>query len=214
MPAAAMAASSRWRRATSRVVLSTIVSILAPRRLRRHVSFRNIIHDLAAVAQAWVAPAAAAGGAEDQAVARLHRHAFRLEELLFGAVAPHKNRLIDSARLAAVESPGRILGALAVHVGEGLAERPIGHVDAAPVGRAAGAAGVLAQREALDQEGILHFLQLDRRVAHIALTDRDRRGFAVFAGPPAPAAAEDVHQQKTPAVGAEARERAASHVAF
>ena len=38
--------------------------------------------------------------------------------------------------------------------------------------------------------------------------------FAVLARPAAPAAAEDVHQQETPAVGAEAAERAAAHVAL
>src|SRR6266850_1449124 len=124
MPAAAMAARSRWRRAVARGMLSAIIPIITPRRLHRHIPLRNIIRDLAAVAPARVAPA--------------------------------------------------------------------------------GAAGVLAQREALDQERILHFLQLDRRIAHIALADRHRGGFAVLPRPPAPAAAEDVHQQKTPAVGAEA----------
>jgi len=41
-------------------------------------------------------------------------------------------------------------------------------VDAEPAAMAAGAAGVLAQREALDEERVLHFLQLDGRVAHVA----------------------------------------------
>src|SRR6266436_4474645 len=65
-----------------RPVLARLVPVLAPRRRRRHISLRNIIGDLAAVAQARVAPSAAAGGAENQPVARLHRHARRLEELL------------------------------------------------------------------------------------------------------------------------------------
>src|SRR5215467_8910202 len=65
-----------------------------------------------AVAEGRIAPAAAAGGAEDQAVARLHRHAGRLEELLFSAVAAHQNSFVDGAGPAAVEPPRRILGAL------------------------------------------------------------------------------------------------------
>src|SRR5215472_8461458 len=123
----------------ARGVLSAIISILASRRLPRHISFRDILRDLAAVAQARVAPAAAAGGAKDQAVAGLHRHACRLEELLLGAVAAHQNGFVDGTRLAAVEPPGRILGALAVHVGESLAERAIGQLNPKPAAMTAGA---------------------------------------------------------------------------
>src|SRR5260221_13593766 len=120
MPAAAMAASSRWRRAVARGLLSAVGPIITPRRLRRHVPLRNIVCDRAAVAQARVAPAAAAGGAEDEAVARLHRHARRLEELLFDPVAGHQNGVVDGAWLAAVEAPGRILCGLPVYVWESL----------------------------------------------------------------------------------------------
>src|SRR5258707_4106513 len=132
MPAAAMAASSRWRRAAARGMLSAIIRIITPRRLRRHVPLRNIVRDRAAVAQARVAPAAAAGGAEDEAVAWLHRHACRLEELLFGAVAAHQNGFVDGARLAAVEPPPRILCALAVDVCWRFSERPVGQLDPKP----------------------------------------------------------------------------------
>src|SRR5262249_62081568 len=105
----------------------------------------------------------------------------------------------------AVGPPRRMLGARAVHVGEGLAKRPIGQLAPEPAAMTAGAAGVRAQCEALDQEGILDLLKLDRRIAHIALADRHRGGLAILARPPAPAAAENVHQQETPAIGSEAR---------
>src|SRR5258707_1475734 len=124
MPAAAMGASSRWRRAVARGLLSAVGPIITPRRLRRHVPLGNIVCDRAAVAQARVAPAAAAGGAEDEAVARLHPHARRLEELLFDAVAAHPKGFVDGASLSAVEAPRAILGAVARHAVERRAVGP------------------------------------------------------------------------------------------
>src|SRR5689334_11042284 len=115
MPAAAMAASSRCRRAVAREMLSAIVPIFALRRLCRHISLRDVIRDLAPFAHVRIAPAAAACRAEDQTVARLHWHVGRLEEPPFTAVAPRQNRFVDGPRLAAVESPGRVLDAFAVH---------------------------------------------------------------------------------------------------
>src|SRR5258708_20441028 len=103
MPAAAMAASSRWRRAVARGMLSAFIPIITPRRLRRHIPLRNIVRDRAAVAQARVAPAAPAGGAEDEAGARLHRHPCPLGELLFGPVAPPQNRLLHRPPLSPLE---------------------------------------------------------------------------------------------------------------
>src|SRR5262249_56891448 len=89
-----------------------------------------------------------------------------------------------------------------------------GQLDSEPAAMTAGAAGVRAQCEALDQEGILDFLKLDRRIAHIALADRHRGRLAILAWPPAPAAAENVHQQETPAITSEAPKQAASHIAL
>src|SRR5262249_57964067 len=86
--------------------------------------------------------------------------------------------------------------------------------DADPAAIPAGAAGIGAQREPLDQERILNLLQLDRRAAHITLADRDRRRFAVLVRPPAPAAAENVHQQEAPPIRPEAADGAAAHVAL
>src|ERR1700676_3926994 len=113
-------------------LLLPVVTIVAPRRIGRHVSLRHIVGDLAPVAQARIAPTAAAGGAEDQAVARLHRHARRLEKPLLGAVAPHQDRLVDGAGPAAIEPPRRVLGALAIHICQRLAESPIGQFDPEP----------------------------------------------------------------------------------
>jgi hypothetical protein len=79
---------------------------------------------------------------------------------------------------------------------------------------ATGAAAVLAQGMRLDQERIADLLQLDRRVAHVALAHRDRRRLAVLGRSAAPAAAENVHQQEAAAVLARAVERAAAHVAL
>src|SRR5215468_2135200 len=114
MPAAAMATSRRLRRAAAREMLSAIIPILAPRRLDRHISLCDIVRDLAAFTLVRATPSAASGGAEDQAVAVIHRHARRLEQFLFGAVAAHQDGFVDRARPAAVEPPGRIFGALAV----------------------------------------------------------------------------------------------------
>src|SRR5579871_3073135 len=110
MPDSAMAASSRCRRARAREGLFPIVPIIPPRSFLRHVSLHDIVRDRVTVAQTRLAPSAAAGGAEDQAIARLHRHIRRLEEILFGAVAPNQHGFVDGTRPAAVEPPGRVLG--------------------------------------------------------------------------------------------------------
>ena len=44
-----------------------------------------------------------------------------------------------------------------------------------------------------------------RRIAHVALADRHRGRFAVLVRPAAPAAAENVHQQEPPSIGASRR---------
>ena len=130
------------------------------------------------------------------------------------AVVADQHRLVDGAGLAAGEPPGRILRALVVDVGDAFLQRPIGQIDAEPAAMLAGAAGIRAQGKALDQERILDLLQLDRRAAHVALADRDRRELAVLVRASAPAAAEDVHQQEAPPVRPEAADRAAAHVAL
>src|SRR5258707_14905752 len=100
MPAAAMGASSRWRRAVARGLLSAVGPIITPRRLRRHVPLRNIVCDRAAVAQARVAPAAAAGGAEDEAVGRLPPPAPRPGGVFFVSVAADQKGFVYGARLS------------------------------------------------------------------------------------------------------------------
>ena len=126
----------------------------------------------------------------------------------------NKRRFVDGAGLAAVEAPGRILGALAIDVGDAGLQRPIGDFDAETAAMEARAAGIGAQREALDQKWILNLLQFDRRAAHVALADGYRGGLAVLVRTAAPAAAENIHQQKTAAVGPEAADRTAAHVAL
>src|SRR5260221_5455106 len=103
MPAACIAASSRWRRASASVVLAGITllrrgvlgiveAIVAPCGRRRYVALGDIVGDLAPAAQARIAPAAATGGAEDQAVAPLHRHAGPPEERSVAAGEAHPDR--------------------------------------------------------------------------------------------------------------------------
>src|SRR5262249_5306090 len=159
-----------------------------------------------------IAPAAATRGAEGEPIAGRQLHAGRLQQLLLGTVIANEHGFVHRATLAAAQTPGRVLRALVVHVGDTCLQRAIGQIDAEPAAMPAGAAGIRAQRKALDQERILDLLQLDRRAAHVALADRDRRGLAVLVWPPAPAATEDVHQQETPAIGTEAADRAAAPV--
>src|SRR5207244_2855394 len=78
-------------------------TVVAPRRFRRDVARGDVVHDRTPVARARIAPAAAARGAEGEAVARLQRHAGRLQELLLAAVAAREDRLVDGGRLAAVQ---------------------------------------------------------------------------------------------------------------
>src|SRR5579859_6826712 len=113
MPAARISASRRSRRTIARGMLRSsiallrralmcgVVSVIPARRLARHISLGDIVGDLVAGAQARVAPAAATGGAEDEAITRLHRHARGLEELLLAAIASLEHGLVDGSGLAA-----------------------------------------------------------------------------------------------------------------
>ena len=167
-----------------------------------------------AVALPRITPSAATGGAEGEPVAGLERDAGRLQQLRRAAVAPRQDGFVDRARLAATQAPGRILGAVAIHVRNALLQCAVGEIDAEPAAVLAGAPGIGAQREALDQERILNLLQLDRGAAHVALADRDRSGFAILVRPPTPPAAENVHQQEAPPVRPKAPDGAAPHVAL
>ena len=78
-----------------------------------------------------------------------------------------------------------------------------------------GAATVSTQAMVLDQERIVNFLQLDRRVAHVALADRNSGRLAVTLRASAPAAAEDVHEHiALTGLGALAVEGTAPHIAL
>src|SRR5262245_54293118 len=219
MPACAIASSKRRRLASASMppLLRRVfppIAVIAARSLGRNIAGGDVALDLLAAALERIAPATAACRAEGEPVAGLELQAGRLAQPLLGAVAPDEDGLVDGAGFAAGKSPGRILGALVVHVGHAFLQRTIGQIDAEPAAMPAGAAGIRAQRELFDQERILNLLQFDRRAAHVALTDRNRRGFTVLVRPPAPAAAEDVHQQEAPPVRAEAADRTAAHIAL
>src|SRR5258708_3262870 len=125
------------------------------------------------------------------------------------------NSSVPRAGFPALQPPGRSLDAFAFVVPRRLLRGTVAELDAEPAARPAGTAAVGAQREALDQHRVLDLLQLDRRVAYVALADRDRGGFAVFVRTPAPAAAEDVHQQEAAAVAlAKAADRHPAHAAL
>ena len=62
----------------------------------------------------------------------------------------------------------------------------------------AGAAGIGAQRPALDDHRALQFDALDGGVAHVTLADRHGAGFSVLARPAAPAAALDALDDEAP----------------
>src|SRR5262249_29004189 len=129
-----------------RARIGMAVAVIEPRRFRRDQSGGEVALDRRALAPARIAPSAAAGGAEGEPVAWPERDAGRLEKRRGAAVAPRQPRLVARARPAAVQPPGRILGALAVHVGNRLLQRAIGELDAEPAAMLAGAAGIGAQR--------------------------------------------------------------------
>src|SRR5262249_25061679 len=140
-----------------------------------------------------IAVTTAAGGEEGDAVAGGDLDLGDLLHRGFAAVGAADETLIDGARLAAMQAPGRIAGAIEVDVGPALLQQLVGQLDAEPAAEFAGAAGVNTQAVGFDQHRIFDLLQLDRRVAHVALADRHRGRFAVFVGPAAPAAAENIH---------------------
>src|SRR5262249_60032099 len=115
-----------------------------PRHPRRHIAF-----PLGALAHARIAPAAAAGGAEGELVARLERNSRRLLQALRAAVVAREHSLVDRAGLAAGKAPGRILGALVVDVGDALLQRAISEIGDEPAEKLAGAATIVAQRRLL-----------------------------------------------------------------
>src|SRR5262245_47741468 len=137
MPASAIAASKRRRRSSDSITAPLLhgsrligflrrIAVVPPRRLRRDIAAADVGFERAPVAPARVAPAAAAGGAEGEPVARLELHPGRLAQPLLAAVAPDQHCLVDRAGLAAAEPPGRVLRALVVDVGDAPLQRPIG----------------------------------------------------------------------------------------
>src|SRR4029450_363477 len=124
---------------------------VAPRRFRRDVAAADVRCERAPVAPARIAPAAASGGTEGEPVARRELNPSRLAQPLLAAVVADQHRLVDGAGLAAGKAPGGILRAPVVDVGDALLQGRIGQIDAEPTAMLAGAAGIRAQRETLDQ---------------------------------------------------------------
>ena len=78
--------------------------------------------------------------------------------------------------------------------------------DAEAAAKLARAAGVLAQRAMLDDDGIFRFGRFHRRVVGVAVVETHRRVHAVFImlGAPAAAGMADVGPEKSPGLGVEA----------
>ena len=107
---------------------------------------------------------------------------------------------------AAVQSPGRADRPLDMGVD---GRRPahahfVGHAQAAA--KLARAAGVLAQRAVLDDDGIFRFGGFHRRIMGVAVVEAHRRVHAVFImlGAPAAAGMADMRPEKAPGLGVEA----------
>src|SRR5690349_11412991 len=117
MPASAMASRNRRRLSSASDIVSASIAVIARRGVGRHQARGDVALDLLGIALAWIAPAAAAGGAERQTVAGRKLHARRLQELLRAAIVSDQRGLVNGAGLAALQAPRRILGALVVDVG-------------------------------------------------------------------------------------------------
>ena len=104
------------------------------------------------------------------------------------AIGAADGGVIGGGGLAAVETPRRIDRALAIDVGAAGLQHAVGDLEPEPASIAPGATGIGTERVLVDQHRILDLLQLHRRVAHVALADRDRGGLAVLVRPAAPAA--------------------------
>src|SRR5262249_23090632 len=155
-------------------------------RLARDIFLDHIPAHERSVALERIAPAAAAGASRQHLRFRRHEIAMAVEfvELVFAR--PADQRIRCRAGLAAPEGPGG--EALAI----GLAEIPaaldeIAHLelDAETAAIFAGAARILAEAALLDHHRAFQFDRLNGAVAHIALADRDRAGFAVLMRPAA-----------------------------
>src|SRR5579862_766585 len=219
MPAARIEPDSRCRRSSASISflfcrLAGIKSIVAPRGFRRHITRAHVVRDGLPVALVRVAPAAAASRRKDEPVAGHEGHAGRFFKLTFAAVRADERCVVDSAGLASVQTPGWVLGTLAIDISNAVLQRAIGEIDSKPAAMIAGTAGIRTQGKALDEKRILNLLQLDRGATHIALTDRYRSGFAVLVRTSTPSAAENVHQQEAPAVRPIATDRTSPHVTF
>src|SRR5262249_46138855 len=97
-----------------------------------------------------------------------------------------------STGFAAGQAPRRALTAAGVRRAPAAVDQA-GHLgdDAETAAKFAGAAGIIAQRTRIDDHRGFELDGFDRRVAHVALTDRHGSGFAIFPWTGAPAAAFD-----------------------
>src|SRR5438876_11360170 len=129
-------------------------AVVARCRRARHVARSNVRVDLRARPPARVAPPAAAGGAEGETVAGRKRNAGCLAQVLAAAVRARHHGFIDGSGRPTMQAPRRILGALAIHIGNAVPQRAIGEFDAEPAAMLAGPAGVRAQRELLNEDWI------------------------------------------------------------
>src|SRR6185436_18845788 len=97
--------------------------------------------------------------------------------------------VVALAGLAAADAPGSAMHALGLHVDGDRRERAHHLLGAEAPALPARAAGVLAQREALDEDRILRFELLAGAVVRVAVVRADHAAHAVAGVPRAPAAA-------------------------
>src|SRR5258705_3030762 len=155
MPASAMAASRRCLRSSSIIVsLGWLFgggsAVELHRRIRRDKALGNIALQRLCSALLGLTIAAAAGGEEGHHVAGRERDLGALQHHLLGAVgAPHDGG-VGGARAAAMQTPGRIDGALAIDVGLAGLQHAVADFEPEPAAEAAGTAGVAAERMLID----------------------------------------------------------------
>src|SRR5262249_47325521 len=142
---------------------------------------------------------AAAAGAPDHLGAHGHRVVRAARDAKFAlARFAHEIHAVF-ARLAAPQAPRRALvPAHQLEIPFPLDQVAHAHIDAEAAPIFSRAAGIRAQRAALDQARAFELDAFDRTVAHVPLAHRHRAGLAVFERPAAPAAAFDALHDEAP----------------
>src|SRR5262249_36744586 len=138
-------------------------------------------------------------GAHDHLSAHRHRVVGPARDAKFALVRLAHEIHAVFARLPAPQAPRRALVSapeLEIPFPFDQGSHPHGDAEAAAI--FSRAAGIRAQRAALDQDRAFELDAFDRTVAHVALAHRHRAGFAVFERPAAPAAAFDALDDEAP----------------